>query len=78
MSASVPRRLKKVVVAAINQGWTYDTTSAGHPRLTPPRGMMDERTGRLMAPITFAKSGSDHRGDKNGVAALRRAGVKRI
>lgn len=70
-----PKRLKKVVKAAESQGWTYDTTSAGHPRLTPPRGMMDPRTGDLMAPVTFAKTSSDHRGDKNGIAALRRAGV---
>lgn len=75
MATSVPKRLKKIVKAAEDKGWRYDTTSAGHPRLTPPRGMVDGRTGDLMAPVTFAKTSSDHRGDKNGVAALRRAGV---
>lgn len=72
---TVPKRLRKIVKAAEAKGWTYDTTTAGHPRLSPPRGMVDERTGNLMAPVTFAKTSSDHRGDKNAVAALRRAGV---
>lgn len=71
-----PKRLKKIVKTALDQGWTYDTTSAGHPRLTPPSGTMDSRTERLMAPVIFAKTSSDHRGDKNAIGALRRAGVK--
>jgi hypothetical protein len=78
MAQRVPTRLKKIVKAAEKQGWEYDVTSAQHPRLTPPRGSRDERTGDLLAPVTFAKTGSDHRGDKNGIAALRRAGVKGI
>lgn len=73
-----PKRLRKIVKAAENQGWSYDTTASGHPRLTPPRGLIDERTGALMAPVTFAKTSSDHRGDKNGLAALRRGGVKNV
>ena len=71
-----PKRLRKIVKQAIEQGWSYDTTSAGHPRLTPPAGTMDERTEKLMAPVIFAKTSSDHRGDKNAKAALRQAGVK--
>lgn len=71
---SVPKRLRKAVKAAEQQGWSYDTTKAGHPRLTPPRGHRD-RQGELTAPVTFSKTSSDHRGDKNGLAALRRAGV---
>ena len=75
---AVPKRLKKIVKAACEQGWSYDTTTAGHPRLSPPKGKIDPRTGALMAPVTFPKTPSDHRGDKNGVAALRRAGVKNV
>ena len=72
---AVPKRLKKVVKAAEAAGWMYDTTANGHPRLKPPAGQKDERTGELQAPVTFAKTPSDNRGDKNGIAALRRAGV---
>lgn len=70
-----PKRLKKIVKAAESQGWSYDETRNHHPRLSPPRGIIDPRTGELMAPVTFAKTSSDHRGDKNGIAALRRAGL---
>ena len=72
---TVPKRLKKVVKAAEAAGWTYDETRRGHPRLSPPSGKIDERTGSLMAPVTFPKTPSDHRADRNGIAALRRAGV---
>lgn len=71
-----PRRLSKVVKAAEKAGWTYDTTRAGHPRLSPPPGLRDERVGGLAAPITFAKTASDWRSDKNSIAALRRHGIK--
>lgn len=70
----IPKHLRKIVRAARDAGWEYDTTRAGHPRLTPPRGHTD-RNGELAAPVTFAKTGSDHRGDKNSIAALRRAGL---
>ena len=73
---AVPKRLKKIVQAAEAAGWTYDETSNGHPRLKPPAGQIDPRTGALQAPVTFAKTPSDNRGDKNGKAALRRAGVE--
>ena len=72
---AIPKRLKKIVKAAEAAGWVYDTTASGHHRLTPPSGQVDQRTGNLRAPITFAKTPSDIRGDKNGIAALRRAGV---
>ena len=71
----IPKRLKKVIQAAERAGWTYDETKNGHPRLNPPRGQVDPRTGNLRAPITFAKTPSETRGDRNGIAALRRAGV---
>lgn len=73
-----PKHLRKVVKAALNQGWSYDTTTSGHPRLKPPSGTVDPRTGDLMAPVIFSKTSSDHRGDRNGIAALRRAGVKNV
>lgn len=70
----IPDRLKDVVRAAEAAGWTYDRTRKHHPRLTPPRGLLDA-TGKSQPPIMFASSPSDIRGDKNGIASLRRAGV---
>lgn len=76
MAAGVPKRLKPVIAAAEEAGWTYDTTADGHPRLTPPSGLKDPyRNGRPAAPVTFGKTPSDHRGDANMVAILRRLGV---
>lgn len=72
--AAVPARLRKIVKAARKAGWTYDVTGKGHPRLSPPPGQRD-RLGDLQAPITFALTSSDIRGDKNSCARLRRAGV---
>lgn len=73
---SVPKRLAKIVALAEKSGWSYDETKDGHPRLTPPKGLPDPyRDGRPAAPITFAKTPSDSRGDKNTVAYLRRLGV---
>jgi hypothetical protein len=71
----IPDRLKAVVKAAEAAGWTYDRTRKDHPRLSPPRGLEDPITGRLQAPVLFASTPSDHRGDRNSRAALRRAGV---
>jgi hypothetical protein len=70
-----PARLRKIVRAALDAGWTYDTTKKGHPRLTPPRGQR-HADGTLVAPVTFALTPSDHRGDRQGVAYLRRAGIR--
>lgn len=85
-----PSHLKKIRKAAEQAGWTADATTKGHPRLTPPAGLrhvIDEcgspvhgqvtfdPPGPLVAPVTFAKTSSDHRGDRNAAAALRRAGV---
>lgn len=73
---SVPGRLRRIVAAAEAKGWTYDETRQGHPRLTPPAGLVDQyRNGRPAAPVTFGKTPSDHRGDMNVVAVLRRLGV---
>ena len=73
----VPKRLKKIVKAAEEQGWTYDVTRDGHPRLTPLSGTIDIYKGEgLQKPVTFAKTGGKGRGDANGSAALRRAGIK--
>jgi len=74
MSRSVPSRLRKIVKTAKAAGWTYDITGKGHPRLSPPPGHRDAQ-GNLTAPVTFALTSSDVRGDKNGCAQLRRAGV---
>lgn len=70
----VPDRLKDVVKAAEAAGWTYDRTKRDHPRLTPPKGTL-RPGGDRQGPITFASSPSDIRGDRNGRARLRRAGV---
>jgi len=70
----VPKRLKRIVAAAEADGWTYDLTSKGHPRLTPPKGRLD-RSGQRAIPITFALTSSDIRGDRNACARLRRAGL---
>lgn len=71
-----PKRLKQMVALAEAQGWTYDETQAGHPRLTPPADVVDPyNEGRRAAPITFSKTPSDHRSDKNAAAYLRRCGV---
>ena len=72
---AVPKRLKEVAARADAQGWKYDETSDGHPRLTPPAGLIDPRTNRQAGAITFGKTPSDHRGDANGFAYLRRLGV---
>ena len=73
---SVPKRLISIVQAAQAAGWSYDETSHGHPRLSPPSGLTDTyRHGRPAAPVTFGKTPSDHRGDANVVATLRRLGV---
>lgn len=70
-----PKRLRAWVEIAESEGWTYDETSKGHPRLTPPKGLRDASGERLAPPVTFAKTPSNHRGDANTVAALRRLGV---
>lgn len=73
---AIPKRLAKIVKLAEQAGWSYDETADGHPRLTPPKGLTDPyRDGRPAAPITFAKTPSDNRGDKNTIAYLRRLGV---
>lgn len=71
----MPDHLKPLVKAAEAAGWTYDRTRKDHPRLSPPPGLIDKRTGQHQAPIIFASTPSDRRGPKNGYAALRRAGV---
>ena len=76
MGVTPPKRLKQWVRLAENEGWTYDETEDGHPRLTPPKDLTDvRRNGLPAAPVTFSKTSSDIRGDRNTVAALRRLGV---
>ncbi|QEM47174.1 type II toxin-antitoxin system HicA family toxin [Mycolicibacterium grossiae] len=74
--AGVPKRLRPLWEAAKEAGWTYDETSDGHPRFTPPEGLEDPYRNRPAAPVTFGKTPSDHRGDKNATAVLRRLGVE--
>lgn len=71
----VPRRLKAIVKAAEAKGWRYDTTRKSHPRLTPPLGTTDPRTGQPQAPVLFALTPSDNRGDRNSCAVLKRHGI---
>lgn len=75
----VPKRLRRVVKHACGRGWTYDTTSKGHPRLTPPSDWEapagDPEKSRYVVPVTFALSPSDRRGDLNSISQLRRAGL---
>jgi hypothetical protein len=60
----------------VSVGWTYDETSDGHPRLTTPAGLTDPyKNNRPAAPRTFSKTPSNHQGDANTVAELRRLGV---
>lgn len=75
MANRVPRDLRGVVKAAEAQGWVLDFTKRGHLRLSPPRGKADAQ-GNLLSPVVFAGTSSDWRGNRNGIAALRRAGVK--
>lgn len=74
MAQQVPKRLRKIVKSAVEQGWTQDFTKNGYTRLLPPRGACTA-TGDLVAPVIFAKTPSDHRGDRNAIGALRRAGL---
>lgn len=74
--ATPPKRLKSLVDAAEAKGWVYDETSDGHPRLSPPPGLIDPyRNDRPAAPVTFGKTPSDFRADRNAEAILRRLGV---
>ncbi|GAA1877719.1 hypothetical protein GCM10009836_68890 [Pseudonocardia ailaonensis] len=66
-----------MVELAEEKGWTYDETSDGHPRLSPPAGLADPyKDGRPAAPVIFGKTPSDRRGDKNAASHLRRLGVE--
>lgn len=58
--------LKKVLKEAEKQGFEVRYTTNGHP--------MIYKNGAFVA--QFAKTGSDHRGLKNGIATLRRAGFR--
>lgn len=72
---AVPKWIRPLVELAQEAGWTYETTGRGHPRLRPPSGLMDPRTGRQAAPITMAATPSDKRAMLNAAADLRRLGV---
>ncbi len=73
---STPKRLRTIVELAEAQGWTYSETADGHPQLVPPAGMINPATGRLAPPVSFAKTPSDVRGDRNSIAQLRRLGLQ--
>lgn len=73
--ATPPKRLRELVDLAIAEGWAYDETSDGHPRLTPPPGLIDPGRNRPAAPVVAGKTPSDHRGDENMKSLLRRLGV---
>lgn len=77
MAPQIPKRLRAIVDLAVEAGWDYDTTKEGHPRLTPPKGLMDEGRGKPAFPVTFSSTpGDSQRGDANQIALLRRLGVK--
>lgn len=67
--------LRPLFALATENGWVADETRDGHPRLIAPRGMIDPYTGRLAADVVFSKTPSDHRGDKNSRAILKRLGA---
>lgn len=72
----IPKRLRECVAAAEQSGWKYRETTDGHPQLVPPPGTPDPiKAERLAPPVTFSKTPSDQRSDKNAVAQLRRLGV---
>lgn len=70
----IDKRLKKVFAHAVENGWTATTTKSGHPALVPPPGTTDH-AGRPVVLVTFGKTPSDHRGDQNALAQLRRLGL---
>jgi hypothetical protein len=72
---NVPKRLRKIVQQAVDQGWTLDYTKNNHPRLNPPRGQRGA-DGNLVAPVTFSLTTNSASGDRNSLAALRRSGLK--
>lgn len=72
---AIPKRLKHLWTLAEAKGWTYSETKDGHPSFVPPRGLIRPGSDHLVAPIVFALTPSDVRGDRNAIAALRRAGV---
>jgi hypothetical protein len=79
-AATVQRRItrptrEQAIDAALEAGWTLDQTAKNHPRLTPPRGRRDGQGDRL-TPVTFARTPSDWRGDRNAIAKLRRSGIE--
>jgi len=70
-----PSHLRKTVKVAKKAGWTYDMSGRNHPRLTPPPGTVDPRTGHPAAPVTFSLTPSDGNGYKAGLRDLRRLGL---
>lgn len=58
---------RKLLKAAEAQGFTWDLTKSGHPRVYGPDGAFV---------TTLASTPSERRGWLNGLAKLRRAGLK--
>ena len=60
---------------AVNAGWSHRSTRNNHQCLTPPKGVIDPRTGREAKPVFFPSTPSDWRSEKNLAAHLRRLGL---
>ena len=58
--------LKKVLKEAVRQGFEVRYTSDGHPMVYKDGGFVTQ----------FAKTSSDRRGLRNGIAEMRRRGFK--
>lgn len=67
-------RLARAIKIAENARWRVGRTKRNHIYFRPPPGLKDQH-GRPAKPVYFAGTSSDFRGDKNGLAALRRAGL---
>lgn len=74
MAHSIPKRLKKLAKELQRQGWEYKPTKS-HPRWCPPPGW-ETPDGSAPNPVTFSLTPSDRRSDKNGIAQLKRQGVR--
>ena len=57
----------RLVLMAVEQGWTHEILSTGHHRLVPP-----DRTKPM---VVFAGSPSDRRNRANLISLLRRSGM---
>lgn len=71
MAIRVPRELRPLTKAAIEQGWTLSARQNGHLRLDPPADRPD------LHPLTLPASPTrDSRAFLNARAVCRRGGIK--